>query len=244
MFTYRAVGIIIFAIKNQRILVMLRVSIALASALLLFPTQAVSLDVSAEEKQQLVSQYQKQVANIELTKSPYVIIEELSQVVFKSVSQAKALKDKENEKSRMQLIVEEQLIPFVDIRFASYKILGPQLKQSTKEERDLFVDAMQKILIETYSAALTQYNDQKIQYEQARDVSDRKTVAIRTELEQPGAKPLSMVFKLRKNGKTNEWRAYDLIVEGVSLVDAKRAELSKPLRDKGIGKVAQELLNS
>lgn len=223
---------------------MLRVSIALVSALFLFPSQAVSLDVPAEEQQKLVAQYQEQVSQIELTKSPYVIVEELAQVVFKSVSEAKSLNDKENEKERMQLIVEEQLIPFVDIRFASYKILGPQLKQSTKEERDLFVDAMEKILVETYSAALTQYNDQKIKYEQARDVSDRKTVAIRTELEQPGAKPLSMVFKLRKNGNTNEWRAYDLIVEGVSLVDAKRAELSKPLRDKGIGEVAQSLLKS
>lgn len=219
---------------------MLRVSIALASLLLLVPSYAVSLDTEKE----LVAQYKQQIEQIELTNSPYEIVEELANVVFKSVSDAKANNDKAQEKQRMKLIVEEQLIPFVDIRFASYKILGPQLKRSTREERDLFVDAMRKILVETYSSALVQYNDQKIKYEQARDVSGKKTVAIRTELEQPGAKPLSMVFKLRKNSKTNEWRAYDLVVEGISLVDAKRAELSKPLRDKGIGEVASELLKS
>lgn len=219
---------------------MLRVSIALASLLLLVPSYAVSLDTEKE----LVAQYKQQIEQIELTNSPYEIVEELANVVFKSVSDAKANNDKAKEKQRMKLIVEEQLIPFVDIRFASYKILGPQLKRSTREERDLFVDAMRKILVDTYSSALVQYNDQKIKYEQARDVSGKKTVAIRTELEQPGAKPLSMVFKLRKNSKTNEWRAYDLVVEGISLVDAKRAELSKPLRDKGIGEVASELLKS
>lgn len=219
---------------------MLRVSIALASLLLLVPSYAVSLDTEKE----LAAKYQQQIEKIELTNSPYEIVEELAKVVFKSVSDAKAHNDKTLEKQRMKLIVEEQLIPFVDIRFASYKILGPQLKRSTREERDLFVEAMRKILVETYSSALVQYNDQKINYEQARDVSGRKTVAIRTELEQPGAKPLSMVFKLRKNSKTNEWRAYDLVVEGISLVDAKRAELSKPIRDKGIGEVANELLKS
>ncbi|QTH64065.1 ABC transporter substrate-binding protein [Psychrosphaera ytuae] len=219
---------------------MLRVSVALASLLLLVPSYAVSLDNDKE----LALKYQQQIEQIELTNSPYVIVEDLAKVVFKSVADAKSLADKEQEKQRMKMIVEEQLIPFVDIRFASYKILGPQLKQSTREERDLFVDAMRKILVETYSSALIQYNNQKINYEQERDVSGKKTVAIRTELEQPGAKPLSMVFKLRKNTKTNEWRAYDLVVEGISLVDAKRAELSKPLRDKGIGDVANELLKS
>lgn len=219
---------------------MLRVSVALASLLLLVPSYAVSLDNDKE----LALKYQQQIEQIELTNSPYVIVEDLAKVVFKSVADAKSLADKEQEKQRMKMIVEEQLIPFVDIRFASYKILGPQLKQSTREERDLFVDAMRKILVETYSSALIQYNNQKINYEQERDVSGKKTVAIRTELEQPGAKPLSMVFKLRKNTKTNEWRAYDLVVEGISLVDAKRAELAKPLRDKGIGDVANELLKS
>ena len=219
---------------------MLRVSVALASLLLLVPSYAVSLDNDKE----LALKYQQQIEQIELTNSPYVIVEDLAKVVFKSVADAKSLADKEQEKQRMKMIVEEQLIPFVDIRFASYKILGPQLKQSTREERDLFVDAMRKILVETYSSALIQYNNQKINYEQERDVSGKKTVAIRTELEQPGAKPLSMVFKLRKNTKTNEWRAYDLVVEGISLVDAKRAELAKPLRDKSIGDVANELLKS
>lgn len=223
---------------------MLRISLALASMLLLVPSYAASLDNDKQNDKQLVQKYQQEIAQIELTKSPYVIVEDLADIVFKSVSQAKSIEDESESKERMQLIVEQQLIPFVDIRFASYKILGPQLKRSTKEERDLFVKAMRKILVETYSSALTQYNDQKINYERARSVSGKKTVAIRTELEQPGGKPLSMVFKLRRNSKTGEWRAYDLIVEGISLVDAKRAELSKSLRDKGIGEVAEQLLQS
>ncbi len=200
---------------------------------------AQSKDYNAEE---LTSKYKAEIEQIAPDSSPYDIVESLSKVVFKSVANAKAQGDEKITKELMQLIVRQQLLPFVDVRFAAYKILGPQLKQSTKEERDLFVDAMERNLVDTYSSALVQYNNQEVRYEPKRDVSNQKMVAVRTELLQPGGKPLSMIFKLRKNSKTGEWKAYDLIVEGISLIDSKRAELSQPLRNDGIGQVAETLL--
>lgn len=204
-----------------------------------FSFTAQSKGYNAEE---LTSKYKAEIEQIAPDSSPYDIVESLSKVVFKSVTSAKAQGDEKTTKELMQLIVRQQLLPFVDVRFAAYKILGPQLKQSTKEERDLFVDAMERNLVDTYSSALVQYNNQEVRYEPKRDVSNQKMVAVRTELLQPGGKPLSMIFKLRKNSKTGEWKAYDLIVEGISLIDSKRAELSQPLRNDGIGQVAETLL--
>ena len=204
-----------------------------------FSFTAQSKGYNAEE---LTSKYKAEIEQIAPDSSPYDIVESLSKVVFKSVANAKAKGDEKTTKELMQLIVRQQLLPFVDVRFAAYKILGPQLKQSTKEERDLFVDAMERNLVDTYSSALVQYNNQEVRYEPKRDVSNQKMVAVRTELLQPGGKPLSMIFKLRKNSKTGEWKAYDLIVEGISLIDSKRAELSQPLRNDGIGQVAETLL--
>ncbi|MUH71868.1 phospholipid-binding protein MlaC [Psychrosphaera haliotis] len=218
------------------------VSTTLTTLLLLassFSFTAQSKDYNAEE---LTSKYKAEIEQIAPDSSPYDIVESLSKVVFKSVTNAKAQGDEKTTKELMQLIVRQQLLPFVDVRFAAYKILGPQLKQSTKEERDLFVDAMERNLVDTYSSALVQYNNQEVRYEPKRDVSNQKMVAVRTELLQPGGKPLSMIFKLRKNSKTGEWKAYDLIVEGISLIDSKRAELSQPLRNDGIGQVAETLL--
>ena len=68
-------------------------------------------------------------------------------------------------------------------------------------------------------------------------------IDIKTELVSNDAQPINMIFKLRKNSKTGEWKAYDLIVEGISLIDAKRSELSKPLRVNGIDYVTNMLVN-
>lgn len=216
------------------------VSTTLTSILLL--ASSFAANSTSYNSDELTSKYKAEIEQIAADSSPYDIVESLSKIVFKSVASAKAQGDEQKTKELMQLIVRQQLLPFVDVRFAAYKILGPQLKQSTKEERDLFVDAMERNLVDTYSSALVQYNNQEVRYEPKRDVSNQKMVAVRTELLQPGGKPLSMIFKLRKNSKTGEWKAYDLIVEGISLIDSKRAELSQPLRNDGIGQVAETLL--
>lgn len=164
--------------------------------------------------------------------SPYSMIQSVGEQVFASVSEAKA-KNQINEQA-METIIESILMPYIDVTFASYKVLGPQLKKTTKEQRTNFVDAMKTNLIKTYSSALSQYNDQTVKYEAPRDVGNKSMIDIRTELVSNDTQSIDMVFKLRKNSKTGEWKAYDLIVEGISLIDAKRSELSTPLRTKGI----------
>lgn len=171
------------------------------------------------------------------TKNPYELVSELGNKVFEAVAAAKA--DNKASPREMELLIEQVLMPHIDVPFASYKILGTHLRRTTREERDLFVEVMTQELKETYSSALAQYENQSVQYEPARDVGDQKMVAVKTTLLSPNSSSIDMTFKLRKNRKTLEWRAYDLVVEGISLIDSKRAELAKPLRDKGIGFVTQ-----
>lgn len=171
------------------------------------------------------------------TTNPYQLIMGLGEQVFQAVSEAK--QNNANTPEHMAKLVDELMMPYIDVPFASYKILGQQIKKTTKDERKSFVAAMEKDLVKTYSAALAQYNDQTITYEPEKKVGNKKTVAVRTVLVSPQAPEIDMIFKLRKNKKTGQWKAYDLVVEGISLIDSKRAEFAKPLRDKGIGHVTE-----
>lgn len=172
------------------------------------------------------------------TKNPYQLIMDLGDQVFQAVSKAK--QNNANSPEQMATLVNELMMPYIDVPFASYKILGSQLKKTSKAEREQFVAAMQQDLVKTYSNALSQYNNQTISYEPAKQIkANKKTVAVRTVLVSPEAPEVSMIFKLRKNKKTGQWKAYDLVVEGISLIDSKRAELAKPLRSKGVAYVVE-----
>lgn len=48
-------------------------------------------------------------------------------------------------------------------------------------------------------------------------------------------------FRVRKNKKTNDWKAYDMVAEGVSLLDSKQAELAGIIRQKGLAHVTEML---
>ena len=52
---------------------------------------------------------------------------------------------------------------------------------------------------------------------------------------------IDVIFKMRKNKQTGEWKAFDMIVEGISLLSSKEAELSNKIAKQGIEQVSIEL---
>lgn len=141
----------------------------------------------------------------------------------------------------MRTIVEEELMPHIDHKYAAYKILGKQLKKTTAEDRKKFVQSMRHYLIRTYANALTKYKNQQVIYEQSKPVEGKKLVAIAARIVDSNAPEIEMQFKMRKNKKTGQWKAYDMVVEGISLLQSKKAELSRKIQQQGLAQVSLEL---
>ena len=58
-----------------------------------------------------------------------------------------------------------------------------------------------------------------------------------------GRDNIDVAFKVRLNKKTKQWQAFDMVAEGISLLDSKQAELGSIIRQKGLPYVT-ELLKS
>ena len=56
-----------------------------------------------------------------------------------------------------------------------------------------------------------------------------------------GRDDINVSFKVRKGKKTGNWAAFDMVAEGVSLLDAKQAELGGIIRQKGLSYVTELL---
>ncbi len=52
---------------------------------------------------------------------------------------------------------------------------------------------------------------------------------------------INVVFKMRQNKKTGQWKAFDMVVEGISLLSSKKAELGKRIAKQGGEQVSIEL---
>jgi len=141
----------------------------------------------------------------------------------------------------MREIVEQELMPAIDYKYAAYKILGKHLKKTTKEQRSKFVISMRHYLVRTYAGALNQYKNQQVKYEQGKVKNTAKMASVNATIAD-GVKPdIHLTFQMRKNKKTGQWKAYDLIVEGISLLSSKQAEFKGRIAKYGIDQVTVEL---
>ena len=175
--------------------------------------------------------------------SPYVLMQQASDKLFADIknNQAKIKKDP----NYLRTIVRNDLLPYVQINYAGSLVLGSHFKSTTPEQREKFFKAFSDFIEQAYAQVLTAYTDQNIQIEPAKEVGDKNLVSIRVNIMQNGGQaPIKLDFKWRKNSKTGEWQAYDMVAEGVSMVVTKQNEWSGILRQQGIEALTAQIQKS
>ncbi|KDM92768.1 phospholipid-binding protein MlaC [Photobacterium galatheae] len=171
---------------------------------------------------------------------PYKMMEAVSQQTFARLKAEQPQIQRNPE--HLRTVVRQELLPYINTRYAAYKVLGPQLKQTSKEQRNEFVNAFSDYLVASYAQVLTQYTNQEIRIEPARKVpANSSIVSIRVDILDPQRPPIRLNFKLRKNKQSNEWQGYDMVAEGVSMITTQQSEWSGRLRTEGIDKVTRDL---
>lgn len=176
----------------------------------------------------------------EVPQDPFMLVEQTGLKLFEHI--AKDRQELEKFPELMHDIIEQELMPIIDHRYASYKILGKHLKKSNKSQREQFVAAMKQYLVRTYASALTQYKGQQVIFEQGKVASQAKYASISAKILESKELPVDLIFQMRKNTKTLQWKAYDLVVEGISLLTTKQAEFNSRINKLGIEQVINDLV--
>ena len=129
-------------------------------------------------------------------------------------------------------LIESKIAPHFDMDRMTALAAGRAYRQATPEQRKRLADEFKSLLIRTYSNALNQYRDQTISYEPLRAEPNATEVTVRTQVNRPGQTPVSIDYSMEKTPEG--WKAYDVIVAGVSLVTNYRDEFTEQVRQGGI----------
>ncbi|WP_158771353.1 phospholipid-binding protein MlaC [Paraglaciecola sp. L1A13] len=167
--------------------------------------------------------------------NPYKLLEDVATKTFARIKDEHAEIQKDPE--ILRTIIEQDLLPYIDYNFAALKVLGKHFRTVPKEKIPEFIQVFREYLITTYALALTYYNGQDVIFQPMQDTPEDKTATVRAVVREPGRPDIKISFKLRKNTKTNEWKAYDMVAEGISLLSSKQSEYESILRQDGIQKV-------
>jgi phospholipid transport system substrate-binding protein len=94
--------------------------------------------------------------------------------------------------AQINLFVEEVIGPAIDFNRISALVLGKLWKTATKEEKLRFRKEFKALLIRTYSRAFIEFTDWSVRYLPYKLNEGEKKVVVKTQILQPGRRPLSV----------------------------------------------------
>lgn len=172
--------------------------------------------------------------------NPYVLMNQAAEKTFSRLKNEQA-KIRQNP-DYLREIVDQELLPYVQVKYAGALVLGRYYREATPAQREAYFAAFREYLKQAYGQALAMYHGQTYQVAPEQPIGDATIVAIRVTIIDPnGRPPVRLDFQWRKNSQTGNWQAYDMIVEGVSMITTKQNEWGDLLRQKGIDGLTVEL---
>lgn len=173
--------------------------------------------------------------------NPQVLLEKVTNATFERIESDQA--SIQSNPDHLRDIIEQELMPYIDHRFAAFKVLGNQFRSVPKDKIPEFVDEFKQYLVSNFAVALSGYGGQELLFEPVKDVGNQNGMTIKAIIRQAGAPDIHIGFKLRKSKKTQEWKTYDLEAEGISLLSSKRSEFASIIRQQGIQAVIDVMKN-
>lgn len=156
----------------------------------------------------------------------------------------KALEDNEAElkedPAKIYSLVEAILMPHFDFDKMSKLALGKNWRKADAEQRIRFTEEFRLLLIRTYSTAMLEYTNEEIRMLPFRDDLSRKRVSVPMEVVQPAGPAIPMALSLYQN-KQDEWKVYDVKIDGISLVTNYRSSFANDIRKGGMDKLIEDL---
>jgi phospholipid transport system substrate-binding protein len=116
-----------------------------------------------------------------------------------------------------------------DFRSMSQSVLATNWKKASPKERSRFTEFFSQYIEETYRTRIEAYTDEEIIYKD--EVIRGKRAIVETVIK-TSTTEIPVNYKLKNND--GEWYAYDVIVEGVSLVNNYRNTFAVIVKNEGM----------
>ena len=157
------------------------------------------------------------------------------QQVIQDVSETlqKRLQDKAFTQDFAQVtrFVNGAIEPHTDFDKIAPLVLGKHWNTAAPAERERFKAEFQTLLVRAYSRAFVEYNDWTIQYLPLDMASNASKVVVKTKVLQRSLQPVEVNYRMFLS--KGDWKVFDIIIDGVSLVTNYRSSFSEDIQRRG-----------
>jgi phospholipid transport system substrate-binding protein len=172
--------------------------------------------------------------------APDQLIKRLSQEILDI---AKSDKDiQAGNQKRVYDLVEGKILPHIDFARMTSLAAGKNWRDASPEQQKQLTNEFRTLLVFTYSGAISQIKDQRLEFKPYRGLPEDTEVEVKSQVIQSRGEPVQLSYRLAKTA--NGWKIYDINVLGAWLVETYKgsfaAEISKSGMDGLIKTLAEK----
>jgi phospholipid transport system substrate-binding protein len=164
------------------------------------------------------------------TAAPEVLVRDLSNEVLAAIKADKALAS--GDVNRVQKLVDEKILPYVEFEKMTRLAVGRGWRQATPEQRAALTREFRTLLVRTYSGALSQVTDHKVELRPFRAQPADTDVLVRTSVVASRGDPIQLDYRLEKTDAG--WKIYDVNILGVWLVENYKTQFASQINAGGV----------
>jgi len=141
--------------------------------------------------------------------------------------------------AKLRALVERTLLPNFDVDHSARLVLGKHWRTATPAQRQRFIDAFYGSLMTNYGDAMLEFTGDRIRVLPSTVAPDATSAVVRTEVKRSNGQKIPVNYSLRKTEQG--WKAWDVVIEGISYVKSFREDFGAEIDQKGIDAVIQRL---
>jgi len=163
--------------------------------------------------------------------APDVLARSVTDDVLAAIRTDKAIQAGDQKKARE--LIESKISPHFNFAGMAQLAVGKNWSAANAEQRKALVAEFRALLVQTYTASLLLYKDQKIEYRPLKLAADDNDVLVRSLVRQSGGgEPVQVDYGMEKTD--TGWKVYNVKIGGISLVESYRSTFNTEIQKNGV----------
>lgn len=170
--------------------------------------------------------------------TPEQVVQEIAHQLDTAVAGHKA--ELQQNREKLIGIINQVFRPHFDVDYAAILVLGQHARAASPEQRQQFAKAFYDSITHRYAEGLLQYTSGAVKVlPYTGDLNPKRSV-VRTQVATGDGKTVSVDFAFRKTA-SGEWKAYDVVIEGISYITNYRNQVDAEIRKVGLDQLIKNL---
>jgi ABC-type transporter MlaC component len=156
------------------------------------------------------------------------------------IDELKRLPVEDRTEEQVRHLVMTYITPAIDQQRIAMGALGKHWRRADNQQRERFIELFRDLQIRTYAGAFKSFSGEQITLAQTRFNQRGDRALVKGQLVQSNGQNVPLDFRLYQT-RDNQWRVYDAVVAGLSMVKTYRSQLSEQLQSMSMDELLAQM---